>query len=180
MSDLSIVNVVGGGDLHRELDLWQVHSDFLNENIEYDPKTFAGVIIRYKSPRGTVMLFSSGKYNIAGTHSVNEIYDLNSSFVNDVEQMLDEKLNSNFNHRYLVGTGDLGVKLELNEVIPVLGIEQTEYEPEQFPGLFYYPADVNWFCSLFSSGKVVFSGIESEEQLDAAYIKIKDYLSVLI
>jgi TATA-box binding protein (TBP) (component of TFIID and TFIIIB) len=47
MKDLSIVNVVGGGSICRELDLLQVSQDFPHSEVEYNPDSFAAVVIRY-------------------------------------------------------------------------------------------------------------------------------------
>lgn len=174
MCDLSVVNVVGGGSLGRELDLRQTYIDFPDGNAEYEPETFSAVVVRFNSPKGAIMLYSSGKYSLAGAKSIKGAHKLNVRFVRAIEEMLGEEIgDSHFEIRYLVGTADLGFELDLNTIIPLLGIEQTEYEPEQFPGLFYRPPDRNWFCILFTSGKIVFSGVRDIPELQTAFEEIK-------
>jgi len=159
MNDLSIVNVVGGGNVHRELKLQEVYRDFPNPQIEYDPEQFAAAVIQYDDPKGTIMLYSSGKYSLAGSRSTAEANEVSEFFVQQLENMLDNEIdNAEFEVRYLVGTADIGAELDLNQISIALGVNHTEYEPEQFPGLFYRPPDRDWFCLLFTSGKVVFSG----------------------
>jgi len=166
MEEPSVVNVVGGGDIYRELDLAQVSKNFPHLEVEYNPESFAAVIIRYASPKGTVMLYSSGKYSLAGSKSISKANEVNEKFIEQLEKMLGEELNrEEFEIRYLVATADCKKVLNLNEMALALGIDQIEYEPEQFPGLFYRPPEEDWFCILFSSGKLIFSGAQDETKL---------------
>jgi transcription initiation factor TFIID TATA-box-binding protein len=48
-----------------------------------------------------------------------------------------------------------------------LGLESTEYEPEQFPGLVYRAPDGNGTIIIFASGKVVFTGFGSVNEAEA-------------
>lgn len=179
MSDLSIVNVVGGGSIGREMDLSQTAQDFPEDSVEYDPCSFEAVVIRYHDPKATVMLYSSGKYSLAGAKSVDGAKSANRIFTSDIEQMIQSELpNKLFEIRYLVATADLGFQIDLNEVMVQIGIEETEYEPEQFPALFYRPANVRWFYSIFGSGKIVINGCQSIEQLKQAYTDIKQELAI--
>lgn len=174
MSDPSIVNVVGGGSIGREIDLSQTAQDFPGDCVEYDPSSFEAAVIRYTDPKATVMLYSSGKYSLAGAQSVDDAERANQIFTSDIEQMTHSQLSDkNFEIRYLVATADLGTPLNLNEVMVQIGIEETEYEPEQFPALFYRPANVHWFYSIFGSGKVVINGCQTVKQLARAYSDIK-------
>lgn len=50
--------------------------------------------------------------------------------------------------------------------------ENTEYDPERFPGLVYRVKDSKAVALLFSSGKVVCTGTKSPEQVKEAVMKI--------
>jgi len=177
MEDLSIVNVVGGGSIGRELNLQHVYRDFPHSDIEYEPETFAAIVIRYDSPKGTVMLYRSGKYSLAGAQSPTEAQSVGEKFIRQLEQLFEEKFNQiEFEIRYLVGTADLGGKLDLNQLAVGLGVDHTEYEPEQFPGLFYRPINEDWFCTLFASGKFVIGGVRSREDLEQIADEIAEKL----
>ncbi|MFC6723388.1 TATA-box-binding protein [Halobium palmae] len=181
MNNSSIVNVVGGGSIHRELNLPQVYQDFPDGDLEYEPEAFAALVIRYDSPKGTVMLYTSGKYSLAGARSIEQAYEVNTRFVESMEQMLGHEItDQEFEVRYLVGTADFGTELNLNTIIPILGVEQIEYEPEQFPGLFYRPPGRDWFSLLFGSGKVVFSGVKDEKELEQAYREVENKISQIL
>ena len=78
-----------------------------------------------------------------------------------------------------MGTGDIGKELDLHQVAIGLGANKTEYEPEQFPGLFYYPEGSEWFCSIFSSGKIVLSGATDKDVLMQAYSEVTSTIEQL-
>ena len=53
----------------------------------------------------------------------------------------------------IVSSGDLGATLNLNVIAIGLGLEDVEYEPEQFPGLVYRLDNPDVVILLFGSGK---------------------------
>lgn len=53
--------------------------------------------------------------------------------------------------------------LSLSQLAISLGMEKTEYEPEQFPGLVYRPDNSSCTILVFSSGKMVITGIDNEK-----------------
>lgn len=181
MVELSIVNVVGGGSINQELDLQQVYLDFPSENVEYNPESFAAVLIRYHSPKATIMLYSSGKYSLAGAPTLEQAHEANSQFVEDMEQMLERVIHEkDFEIRYFVAKGTLGSTLDLNKVIGLLGVNDIEYEPEQFPGLFYRPPNSDWFYVIFGSGNIVINKCETEKELQVAFTQLKNKLAPMI
>lgn len=178
MKHLTISNVVGGGDLHREFDLAQVYQDFQRKDKQYEPESFSGLVIRYQAPKATIILFSSGKYSLAGAKSEKSALEVNEIFITDLENLIGESLiRSEFEIRYLVCSGDLGYSVDLNKAITMLGIENIEYEPEQFPGLFFRPKNKDWFAIIFSSGSIVIDGSVAVEDLEQAYEEIRNELS---
>jgi len=57
-----------------------------------------------------------------------------------------------------VTSADLGEDLNLNAIAIGLGLENIEYEPEQFPGLVYRLDNPAVVALLFGSGKLVITG----------------------
>ena len=49
-----------------------------------------------------------------------------------------------------------------------LGLENIEYEPEQFPGLVFRMKDPKVVILIFSTGKVICTGARSKENVDQA------------
>src|SRR3989344_4635600 len=77
----------------------------------------------------------------------------------------------------IVASGSVGMDLNLN--VLAMKLDNTEYEPEQFPGLVYKlavePDKGRAFKStflLFSNGKVVCTGTKSEREVHAALDKL--------
>ena len=55
-------------------------------------------------------------------------------------------------------------------------LENTEYEPEQFPGLVYKLRDAKATFLLFSNGKIVCTGTKSESEVHIAVKKLIENL----
>jgi TATA-box binding protein (TBP) (component of TFIID and TFIIIB) len=58
----------------------------------------------------------------------------------------------------IVSSGGLKETLNLNGITIGLGLQQVEYDPEQFPGLVYRLEHPDVVLLLFASGKVVITG----------------------
>jgi transcription initiation factor TFIID TATA-box-binding protein len=56
----------------------------------------------------------------------------------------------------IVATSDLGKPIPLEPLLLHLGVAETEYEPEQFPGLIYRESE--GVMLVFASGKVLSTG----------------------
>jgi transcription initiation factor TFIID TATA-box-binding protein len=163
MAELSISNVVGGGSLQRELDLSSIaETSFESFETRYDPESFAAVVFRGNNiePEGpTIMLYRSGKFSIAGGKSIKETKRYFDTFCSDIKKGTGLNIQPYLEIRFFVTTGDLGRSINLSAAAIALGMDETEYEPEQFPGLFYRPKSEDWFVILFSSGSVVVDGV---------------------
>ena len=79
----------------------------------------------------------------------------------------------------IVAISDLGTELNLNEVAMGLGLENVEYEPEQFPGLVYRIKEPKVAMLLFGSGKIVCTGARQTEDVSLAVEKLSAELSSL-
>ena len=74
----------------------------------------------------------------------------------------------------IVASGSVGMDLNLN--VLAMKLENTEYEPEQFPGLVYKLPEQKATFLLFSNGKVVCTGTKSEEAVNNALDKLIENL----
>ncbi|MEM4058505.1 MAG: TATA-box-binding protein, partial [Thermoplasmata archaeon] len=77
----------------------------------------------------------------------------------------------------IVAVYDLNAELNLTDIAMSLGLENVEYEPEQFPGLVYRVEDPKVVLLLFGSGKVVCTGAKKEEEILEAVAKLKKELT---
>jgi transcription initiation factor TFIID TATA-box-binding protein len=74
----------------------------------------------------------------------------------------------------VVASATFNQRLPLDRI--AIYLENTEYEPEQFPGLVYRLENPKAAALLFGSGKVVCTGTKSPEQAKEATHKIIDEL----
>ena len=73
----------------------------------------------------------------------------------------------------------MGNEFNLNEVAMALGLENVEYEPEQFPGLVYRLNEPRVAMLLFGSGKIVCAGARRIEEVSQAVDKLAKELASL-
>lgn len=158
-----LVNAVGGGDLHQELDLQALYKEISANEIRYDPEYWPGLYIRLNDESPAIMVFRTGKYNIAGADSIDELNDANQTFLSIVNELGLTVDDPDFEIRNLVFLEKYNKELNLNPVAVKLGMENTEYEPEQFPGLLYRPPDFVGTFLIFRNGKILLTGSNSSE-----------------
>lgn len=175
---IDLVNAVGGGDVHAELDL-----DKLSENIDtpvcrYDPAYHPSLYLRFDEDGPTILVFRTGKYNIAGASSIEELYESNKKLINKLSQMgIDtSKADESFELRNLVFVDDLETEFELAELAIGLGMEHSEYEPEQFPGVQFKQPGTQGLFLIFRTGKVILTGGNDQEAAEESFSSLRDRL----
>ena len=179
--DAKLVNVVGGSDLNQELDLAELHNDLVGNEIRYEPEVWAGLYVRFEEDQPAILVFSSGKYNIAGADSVEELKKIDRIFRSRLTELGIEFEENIFDIRNQVYLCQYESEFDLNTLAIGLGMENTEYEPEQFPGIFYdIPTEKGTFL-IFRTGKVVLTGVrtwkEAERALSTLFKKFDKLLS---
>lgn len=154
---LSIENIVATLDLGQEFDLLNLQ-EFLNES-EYKPESSPFLVYRPSNIDGTVLIPRNGKASLVGCKSKQGVIELGSQLTSTLSEISSTELPqlSDINIQNIVIQGDVGTKLELSRLVILLGMENTEYEPEQFPGVIYRPSDGKTLL-LFASGKFMMNG----------------------
>ena len=127
------------------------------------------MVLRIKKPKSAVLVFSSGNLVCTGTKSIAQVKEV----INQVIKQL-RKINVKITDKpkitvqNIVASGSIDLKLNLNYL--ALALENTEYEPEQFPGLVYKLIEPNATFLLFSNGKLVCTGTKNKQQLDESMV----------
>lgn len=173
---MEIVNAVGGGELKKEFQL-----DALEEALppELLSNLESAALYMSESEGGpTFTLFRSGQYSIAGAKSVTQLFNCNEKFLKMLSEITEWGIipESEFEVRYLVGIGDVNIEINLVDLFDSLPVSQVEYEPEQFPGLFYRPSK-DATITVFSTGKVSITGPKSRERLVKEFEELKNKIS---
>lgn len=179
---VEIANVVGSGDLHVELELAALESDLSTPYLEYDPSNYHGLYVRLEEGGPLITVYRSGKYIISGCGSLEELHDTNSGFLDELSALgiIEEGLETGFTVQNVVCTANLGTEVALNALAIGLGLESTEYEPEQFPGLIYRPESVPAVMLVFANGKVVITGCRTVDDAEAAFEHLENEAASLL
>jgi transcription initiation factor TFIID TATA-box-binding protein len=178
MIKVKVENIVASTVLAEKLDLDMISQSL--EEAEYEPEQFPGLIYRLKNPKTATLLFTSGKSNCTGAKNIEDV----RKTIDIIAEKL-RKLGMNIHKNLeivvqnMVATADLGGDLNLNEVAVGLGLENVEYEPEQFPGLVYRIKEPKVAMLLFGSGKIVCAGARKTEDVSIAVEKLSEELTSL-
>jgi len=162
-SEYKIQNIVATTALEKPVPLTKLART--QPNTEYNPETFPGLVLRIKEPKSAVLVFSSGNLVCTGTKSRVQVRKV----INEVIKQL-KKVNVNvtitpkITVQNIVASGTINLQLNLNYL--ALEMENTEYEPEQFPGLVYKLEEPNATFLLFSNGKLVCTGTKNKQELE--------------
>jgi len=168
---IKIVNVVASTGIGREIDLKQVTPRL--EGADYDPKRFPGVVYRTKNPKTAALLFRSGKIVCTGAKSIDEAHKGIENVFRSLRNIgIDATEMPEIVVQNIVASADLHSALNLNAIAIGLGLENVEYEPEQFPGLVYRVSDPKVVILLFGSGKLVVTGGKKPEDMVNAVDRI--------
>ncbi len=175
---ISIENVVASTAIGQELDLQSVAMDL--DGADYDPEQFPGLVYRTRSPKAATLIFRSGKIVCTGADSTEAVHD-SLDIVFDKLRALQIPVDDDpeITVQNIVSSADLGVDLNLNAIAIGLGLENIEYEPEQFPGLVYRLDEPEVVALLFGSGKLVVTGGTEPADAEAAVDVITERLADL-
>ncbi|OYT28764.1 TATA-box-binding protein [Thermoplasmatales archaeon ex4572_165] len=180
MIEINIQNIVASTIFAEKLDLDMIAQSL--EDAEYEPEQFPGLIYRLKEPKTATLLFRSGKANCTGgknTDDVRKAIDIIADRLRKIGIDVYENKDLKITVQNMVATSDLKGEFNLNEVAMGLGLENVEYEPEQFPGLVYRIDEPKVAMLIFSSGKIVCAGARKEEDVSIAVEKLKKDLIAL-
>jgi transcription initiation factor TFIID TATA-box-binding protein len=176
MMEVKVENIVASTVFAEKLDLDMIAQSL--EEAEYEPEQFPGLIYRLKNPKTATLLFRSGKANCTGAKNIEDVRRTVDIIAGKLKK-LGVKVYKDLEIvvQNMVAMADLKAELNLTEVATGLGLENVEYEPEQFPGLVYRIKEPKVAMLLFTSGKVVCAGAKSIEDALKAVEKLAKDLS---
>ena len=152
-----IENVVASTAIGTELELEQLAMDL--QGADYNPENFPGIVYRIQTPKAATLIFRSGKIVCTGAKSIDDVHAACQRVFEDLRALgIDVDDDPEVTVQNIVTSADLGDTLNLNALAIGFGLENIEYEPEQFPGLVYRIEDPKVVVLLFGSGKLVITG----------------------
>ena len=178
MIKIKIENIVASTVFAEKLDLDMISQSL--EEAEYEPEQFPGLVYRLKNPKTATLLFTSGKANCTGAKNIEDVRKTIDIIAEKLKELgMDIHKDLGIVVQNMVAVANLGGELNLTEVATGLGLENIEYEPEQFPGLVYRIKEPKVALLLFSSGKIVCAGARSTDDASKAVEKLSEELNSL-
>ncbi|KUO91739.1 MAG: TATA-box-binding protein [Thermocladium sp.] len=168
-----IENIVATVNLGVDLNL-----EMLAEKLpaaEYNPEQFPGLILRLQKPKISALIFRTGNMVCTGAKSEEELKRAIKSLIKILNEYGAEiPMNPDIQVQNIVASGNLHAEVDIER--SALMLENSMYEPEQFPGLIYRMGDPKVVLLIFSSGKIVCTGAKRDLQVKEAIVKLYDKL----
>jgi transcription initiation factor TFIID TATA-box-binding protein len=175
--DIQVVNIVVSTSLGHDIPLEKMAATL--SNTEYNPEQFPGLVIRIKDPKTSALIFSSGNVVCTGARSIEKVHESIQKIIESLLKIgITITIKPQIKIQNIVASGNIGTDLNLNTL--AMKLDNTEYEPEQFPGLVYKLKEAKATFLLFSNGKVVCTGTKSEEDVHKALDKLVENLKRVI
>ena len=172
--EIKIQNIVATTSLEQPIPLVKLAEAL--PNTEYNPEQFPGLVMRIKEPKTSALIFSSGRIVCTGAKSMKKVKEAIDNIIKNVEKIkIKVKVEPKAIVQNMVASGSIGIDLNLNSL--AIDMENTEYEPEQFPGLVYKLPGTRATFLLFSNGKIVCTGTRSEGKLHEAVDKLVENIA---
>lgn len=169
MSEYVIQNVVASISLNQEISLKKLKK---LPNAKYNPEQFPGLVLKYPDMQITFLVFSSGKLVCTGGKSKAEIERALERLKKDLSKK-GIKINKKWKIEIqnIVASSDLNRAIDLNKM--AYELENTQYNPEQFPGLVYTfereeDSEHPITFLIFGTGKIVCTGGKQESEVEEA------------
>jgi transcription initiation factor TFIID TATA-box-binding protein len=172
-ASIKIQNVVACATLNQKFDLNAIVKG--NPLVQYNPKTFPGLVFRIKRPRTAILIFRTGKMVCTGAKSEKEAVKAIKKVLRELKIsgiIIPSKPEIKIVN--MVASANLLGKIELEDV--AYALKKTMYEPEQFPGLIYRMDDPKVVILIFATGKLVCTGAKKEAEIYEAVENLRQQL----
>ena len=169
-----VENIVASVILEDRIDLEKVANAY--HSVEYDPEQFPGLVFRLQNPKAAVLVFNTGKMVVTGLKREEEAEIVVNKVIEKIRKA-GVPIKSKPQIQNIVSSGSIGGEIDLE--LASITLDDSLYEPEQFPGLIYRMKDPNVVFLLFSSGKIVCTGAKKETDVARAVKKLAKELREL-
>jgi len=161
---VKVVNVVASGTLGQRVNLNAVVKGF--PNAEFPSKRFPGLVFRLKKPKTTSLIFRSGKIVCTGGRSENEAIKAVENVVKQLSKkgiIIPDRPEVQINN--MVASANLRQMVDLTSVCT---LQNTIYEPDQFPAIIYQMDNPKVVFLIFSTGKLICVGAKNKKEIHLA------------
>jgi transcription initiation factor TFIID TATA-box-binding protein len=161
VAEFEIANVVGMATYRQELDLSALADTFEQRpeinSVTYGPAENHLLQTRFAPDDTYVPFYRSGKCSIVGAISPEHFEEVVEGINTLMKELLEFEYEPTAEIKNIVATAKLDSFPSLEAIAVGLGLEQTEYEPEQIPALIYRGKES--VILTFASGRLVCTGL---------------------
>jgi len=126
------------------------------------------LLIRFDTG-GMIILYRTGKYILRGGSSFHTLENMQEKIIHIFRDTpIIQEDDVSYRIQNIVFLEELDFSVDLNQAAVQLGMENVEYEPEQFPGLIYRPKDFDVVMLVFATGKVIITGTTNTGDVEHA------------
>jgi transcription initiation factor TFIID TATA-box-binding protein len=154
---VKIVNIVATAKIKGGFDLTLLKNRI--KNVELSPRWLK---LRLAPENYYIAFYRSGKFLITGIQDFELIDDIVARILEILKQAGNEVDLESITIHNIVLVDRVDLDMALEHLVASLGDTPVSYEPEQFPGLFYKD-DEGISYTLFSSGKMIVTGVKDVE-----------------
>ncbi|MDL0144531.1 TATA-box-binding protein [Halobacterium salinarum] len=178
MTEFDIVNIVGWVTYRQELDLSALAETFEQRDeinsVTYEPAENHWLQTRFAPDNTYVPFYRGGKCSIIGVQSAEQFEQMVKRVNTLMQELLEFDYEPTAEITNIVATAELDSLPSLEAIAIELGLEQTEYEPEQFPALIYRGGES--VILVFASGKLVCTGLSDLDKISSAIDDIAEQI----
>jgi transcription initiation factor TFIID TATA-box-binding protein len=165
----------------QELDLSALAETFEQRpeinSVTYEPAENHWLQTRFAPDDTYVPFYRSGKCSVVGATSPEHFEQMVERVNTLMRELLEFDYEPTVEIENIVATTELESIPSLEAIAVGLGLEQTEYEPEQFPALIYRSNDAVFL--VFSSGKIVCTGLTDFDLIPSVIDDISEKIEAL-
>jgi transcription initiation factor TFIID TATA-box-binding protein len=175
---LAVQNVVASTAIETELALQSVAEDLDEADYTSDPSP----TLTYSPTETTTMvrLFRTGALTALGAPSRAAARESLTHALADLDELgIPVPDAPTITIQNMVFTATLDTTLNLSAVADGLGLDQTEYEPEQYPALIYRPPEAVEVVQIYATGDLVILGTTDPATAATVLTNLADQLTDL-
>jgi transcription initiation factor TFIID TATA-box-binding protein len=169
----NVENMVSAITVNTKIDLKKFVKKV--KGMEYNPERFPGVVYRIRDPKLAMLIFSSGKIICTGARSEDDIKKAVESLMKKFKEGgITIKGKPKIEIQNIVASAKMNFRVNLD--LLAMECENTEYEPEQFPGLVFRLDEPKTVMLVFRSGKMIITGAKTAKDADKAAEETKNII----
>jgi len=176
MTDVTVENIIAYAKIADEIDIHKIAEKI--PGFMYDPSEFLGLTLKLDEPNVAILLLPNGKVICTGAKKIQDI-DYSIKYVVNKIKNIGVKINSlvEIEIQNIVASYNFEKQLNLDSISKALMLENISFEPKEFPGLIYKMDDIGAVLLIFSSGKIVCTGVKNLEDTSKAIELMKEKIS---